>query len=109
MVICSEIATLNTVVAEIHRQRLFDNVIFAASNSIDILPEGVNKGNGLKLLSKIKDIPLERIAVVGDWLNDLSMFQVGGFSVAMGNAPDELKAQADLVAPTMMKAGPPGR
>ena len=48
---------------------------------------------------------MERIAVIGDWLNDLDMFNVSHFSIAMGNAPDELKAQADLIAPTNDEGG----
>ena len=59
----------------------------------------------LRSLAAIQDIPLDRVAVIGDWLNDLDMFKVGGFKVAMGNAPDELKAQADLIAPTNDEGG----
>ncbi len=33
----------------------------------------------------------------GDSLNDQSMFDVAGYSVAMGNASEELKESADVV------------
>src|SRR6266704_2980371 len=45
-------------------------------------------------------IPLERILVIGDSHNDISMFGIAGMAVAMGNAPEEVKAAADLVAPS---------
>ena len=42
---------------------------------------------------------LANTAVVGDMFNDIAMFKVAGFSVAMGQAPDEVKAEAKAVSP----------
>ena len=39
-------------------------------------------------------IPAEEIATFGDQPNDVLMFKRSGFSVAMGNASDQVKAQA---------------
>jgi hydroxymethylpyrimidine pyrophosphatase-like HAD family hydrolase len=36
-----------------------------------------------------------RTAVIGDMSNDVAMFRVAGFSIAMGQAPDAVKAEAD--------------
>lgn len=96
---------ISGVIDEIQRRELFRNFVFADFFSADILPEGVNKGVSLRSLAAIQGIPLDRVAVIGDWLNDLDMFKVGGFKIAMGNAPDELKAQADLIAPTNDEGG----
>jgi Cof subfamily protein (haloacid dehalogenase superfamily) len=96
---------INAVVSEIRKRDLFHNIVFADDFSADILPEGVNKGTGLKSLSAIENIPLNRIAVIGDWLNDLDMFKLAGYSVAMGNSPDPLKAEADLIAPSNDEGG----
>ncbi|ANB60107.1 haloacid dehalogenase-like hydrolase family protein [Anoxybacillus amylolyticus] len=38
--------------------------------------------------------------VIGDSLNDLSMFAVAGYRVAMGNAAEEVKQQADVITVT---------
>jgi len=38
-----------------------------------------------------------QIATIGDMPNDVLMFRQGGFSVAMGNASDAVKAEADAV------------
>ena len=37
----------------------------------------------------------EKIATIGDQPNDVLMFKRSGFSIAMGNAPDVVKTQAD--------------
>jgi Cof subfamily protein (haloacid dehalogenase superfamily) len=66
---------------------------------MEIAAQGVNKGAGVKYLSTLLDIPLSRIAVVGDGFNDIPMFEVAGMSIAMGNAPIEVKQRACCVAP----------
>ena len=44
-----------------------------------------------------KPVPLGEIAVIGDGLNDVAMFAQCPFSIAMGNASDEVKAKARFV------------
>ena len=78
---------------------------FTSPTSMDILPKGVSKGNALKKLAKYLHIKPERIVVIGDYLNDLEMFKVAGTSVAMGNAPQEVKQAADIIAPSNDKSG----
>jgi hydroxymethylpyrimidine pyrophosphatase-like HAD family hydrolase len=48
-------------------------------------------------LSKLLNIPPAQIATMGDMPNDVLMFRKSGFSIAMGNASDEVKAQANAV------------
>ena len=45
-------------------------------------------------------IPPNEIATIGDGFNDVLMFLKTGFSIAMGNAADEVKAQASAVTDT---------
>lgn len=66
-------------------------------NRADVSLKGNSKGNGLANWAKNEAIPLENIIVFGDSYNDLSMFKRAGLSIAMGNANDEIKAQADRV------------
>ncbi len=72
----------------------------SGTHTAEVTPIGVSKGAGLKKLAAYMDIPLKRVLVIGDWLNDLSMFAVAGTSVAMGNAEPEVKDAADYVAPS---------
>ncbi len=37
---------------------------------------------------------------IGDNLNDVPMFDYAHFGLAMGNAIDEVKAQANIIAPS---------
>ncbi len=48
-------------------------------------------------LSRLMDIRPEQIATIGDMPNDVLMFRKSGFSIAMGNASDEVKAHASAV------------
>lgn len=68
---------------------------------LDIAPEGVNKGTALERVRSIIEVPRDRVLVVGDGRNDIEMFEwaadEGGRAVAMGQAPDELKAVATEV------------
>lgn len=61
------------------------------------MAKDVSKGNAIKALCKRLQISLEEVIVFGDSLNDKSMFEVAGYSIAMGNASDELKNLADKV------------
>jgi Cof subfamily protein (haloacid dehalogenase superfamily) len=61
----------------------------------DITAKGVNKATGLHELSKILNIPTEKIIGVGDSENDDEFLQTVGYSVAMGNATPYLKSIAN--------------
>jgi Cof subfamily protein (haloacid dehalogenase superfamily) len=64
---------------------------------LDITNKDANKGAVVDYLARHIDIAAEAIATIGDQPNDLLMFKRSGFSIAMGNAPDEVKAQASAV------------
>lgn len=69
------------------------------------LVEPTDKGQGiLRMLEHIGGDPADAV-VFGDGLNDLSMFCRPFFSVAMGNAKEELKARADYVTDDNDKGG----
>jgi len=55
---------------------------------------GYSKGTALHYLAKHYGVGVEEIVAVGDWLNDIPMFEVAGLSFAMGQAPPEVKAKA---------------
>ena len=64
---------------------------------VEMLDPLVNKGLALKIVCDRIGIGLDRVLAVGDSYNDLPFLAAAGFSVAMGSAPDELKAKADAV------------
>lgn len=64
---------------------------------LDITNKDANKGAVVDYLSHRLGVPAEEIATIGDQPNDVLMFKRSGFSIAMGNASDEVKAQAVAV------------
>ncbi len=61
---------------------------------LDITSKDANKGAVVEYLSRHMRVPVEEIATIGDQPNDVLMFERSGFSIAMGNASDDVKAQA---------------
>ncbi|HEX7786081.1 MAG TPA: Cof-type HAD-IIB family hydrolase [Methylomirabilota bacterium] len=64
---------------------------------LDVTSKEANKGAVLAFLSERLHVPAEAIATVGDQPNDVVMFERSGFSIAMGNASDEVKSRAAAV------------
>jgi Cof subfamily protein (haloacid dehalogenase superfamily) len=64
---------------------------------LDVTHPKANKGVVVETLSRMCSIPLENIATIGDMPNDILMFKKSGFSIAMGNAGVDVKAQARAV------------
>jgi len=48
-------------------------------------------------MAALMDVPMSEVAVIGDNYNDLAMFAQSDFSIAMGNAPDDVKKKARFV------------
>jgi len=65
---------------------------------LDITHTDANKGAVVAYLSRHLGIPTEEIATLGDQPNDVLMFKRSGLSIAMGNASDAVKAEANVVA-----------
>jgi Cof subfamily protein (haloacid dehalogenase superfamily) len=64
---------------------------------LDITNKDANKGAVVQYLSHELGVPAEEIATIGDQPNDVLMFKQSGFSIAMGNASNEVKGQASAV------------
>jgi len=64
---------------------------------LEIRRKGSSKGRGLQRLLKYLKMNQKEAAVIGDWYNDLPLFQTDAFKVALANAVPEIKRMADLV------------
>ena len=62
-----------------------------------VLPRGVDKEHGLREALKILNVPPTQTACIGDGENDIKLFKVAGFKVAVANAVPELKELADYI------------
>lgn len=72
---------------------------------IDITTGDAHKGTAVTQLSSLLNISTERIAVIGDGLNDILMFERAGFSIAMGQADDVVRRAANVVAASNSEEG----
>ncbi len=64
---------------------------------LDIRRAGSSKGKGLKRLLKYLRIKTHQAVVMGDWYNDISMFESDAIKVAVANSIPELIRNADHV------------
>lgn len=64
---------------------------------VNVVDPEVSKGKALEELASHLGIPLSDVVAIGDGVNDIPLLSAAGFAVAMGNAPDEVKAVADHV------------
>ncbi|SEL55873.1 hypothetical protein SAMN05216382_2153 [Sphingomonas palmae] len=64
---------------------------------LDVTALAANKGDGVAALARSNGVELAKTAVIGDQHNDLPMLTRAGLSIAMGNAPDDVKSQASKV------------
>ena len=72
---------------------------------LDIAGEGVSKASGLERVRRWERISRRRTVAVGDQRNDCEMLAWAACGVAMGNAPDEVKAVAKLVTGHVLADG----
>jgi len=63
---------------------------------LDITHKDANKGAVVEFLSRYLKVPAAEIATIGDQPNDVLMFRRSCFSIAMGNASDQVKKQASV-------------
>lgn len=69
----------------------------SAPKQIEIGPLGFSKGDTLERIMKENQWTRKDILVFGDGGNDISMFKKSDFSIAMGQASDEVKKYANYV------------
>ncbi|HEL9630205.1 TPA: HAD family hydrolase [Streptococcus suis] len=73
--------------------------------SVDILPQGIHKAWGLEQVLTSLDIEPEQVMAFGDSDNDIELLSYVGYSYAMENATDKVKAVAKYMAPSHLEAG----
>jgi Cof subfamily protein (haloacid dehalogenase superfamily) len=66
----------------------------------------VNKGTAVQYVAEeLLGLQPHQVLAIGDNFNDVEMLQYAGIGIAMGNAPDGVKAAADWVAPEVTMDG----
>lgn len=81
------------------------NVCKSHPRFCEIVHHAVSKWKAIEQLLEQWNIQPEEVLAIGDHENDLPMIQGAGVGVAMGNAPDHVKAQANYVTDTVDNDG----
>lgn len=87
-------------------RRIPDDYYLIIYNSFaELINKGINKATGIDRVMEYYGADMKDSIAIGDSLNDLDMLKEAGIGIAMGNAPDQVKSHADLVAPHIKEDG----
>lgn len=81
------------------------SIIYREGGMLEITRRGYSKESGLKQMIHRLGIRLEDCYAIGDSTNDLPMLRSVPHSIAMGNAPEEVKAAAEYVTASLHEDG----
>jgi Cof subfamily protein (haloacid dehalogenase superfamily) len=101
MMVMSEAANIATI--QQHLRSAYDgrlNVYPSKATYLEVMDSRGSKVNGLRFVMERLGLTPSEIIAMGDNYNDVEMIQYAGMGVAMGNAPDDIKAIADYVTDT---------
>jgi hydroxymethylpyrimidine pyrophosphatase-like HAD family hydrolase len=70
----------------------------ASISCVDVTPAGIDKGAGVRWLSKEIGVPLSQMGGIGDSTSDLAFLRLVGRSGAPANATAEVKAAVGYTA-----------
>ncbi len=92
---------------ELLKENVFEGLNISISIPKILEFYNINVSKGLAVLKYATELGIkqEEIICIGDGMNDLSMIEMAGLGVAMGNACDELKAVANYVTKTNTECG----
>lgn len=67
------------------------------SHFLEVVPCGIDKANTLGALMEMLGVKSEEVIAIGDGVCDVTMIQMAGMGVAMGNAQESVKRCAEMV------------
>jgi sucrose-phosphate synthase len=80
---------VDDIITRLHKRELTANVILAFGQYLDILPSRASKGQALRYVSQLFDIPLERTLVAGGSGADEDMMRGNTLAVVVANRHHE--------------------
>ena len=72
-------------------------VVQTAPFYLEVIPRRIDKGQGIRDICTAIGISTKEVIAFGDAANDIPMLQTAGIGVAMGNAAEAVKLEADYV------------
>ena len=72
-------------------------MLYSSTRLLEFIHADSGKGNAVRTICKMFNVPIEDSLAAGDMNNDLSMIEAAGIGIAMKNATPLLKEMADIV------------
>lgn len=73
------------------------NIYKSQPRYVEVMNHAASKTHAMQFIMKMYGLEKEEVVAIGDNYNDKGMIDFAGLGVAMGNAPEEIKAVADMV------------
>ncbi len=108
LALCEQPALIDQVLDSLRQRYTPEQLYFTKSVAtfFEATHPAANKGNAVQHLAEsVLGLRSENVMAIGDNFNDLEMIEYAGVGVAMGGAPDAVKASADWVAPGVESDG----
>ena len=93
-------AALSAIVRDVGARFPDVRITCSTHNNLELNANTAHKGNALRRLAGHLGFTAAECMAFGDGRNDLTMIEAAGVGVAMGNAVEEVRRVADIVAPT---------
>ncbi|MEH2410235.1 Cof-type HAD-IIB family hydrolase [Nostoc sp.] len=108
LALCDDTDVIDNLLGNLRRQYTPAELYMTTSVAtfFEATNASVNKGTAVRYLAEeFLGLQIANVMAIGDNFNDLEMLEYVGLSVAMGNAPVEVQAIAQWVAPSVEEDG----
>lgn len=97
----------NLIIARNELKEINNNLEIVSSwnNNFEVMKKGSSKGEAVEKLTKHLNLKRDEVMCIGDSENDISMIKFAGIGVAMGNAIDIVKNEANYITDTNKHSG----
>lgn len=76
------------------------NIYKSQPRYLEAMHPAASKSNAIQFIMELYGLQQNEVIAIGDNYNDKGMIEFAGMGIAMGNAPEEIKAVADYVTDT---------
>ncbi len=81
------------------------NIYKSQPKYVEVMNMAASKTNAMQYIMEMYGLKKEEVVAIGDNYNDKGMIEFAGLGIAMGNAPDEIKAAANMVTDSNNRDG----
>ncbi|GAB6138280.1 Cof-type HAD-IIB family hydrolase [Halanaerobaculum tunisiense] len=99
----AEITTAFSELSKKYQDKLY--ITRSDDHYVEAMNLKVSKGQALEYLMEQMNLSSQEVIAIGNNHNDVAMFETAGLAVAMENAPEEVKDQADFVTTSNQECG----